>query len=796
MTWVAFWALLSHWRRKPVQLVTLVLGLALATALWSGVQAINAEARASYAQAAASLGGQGLTRLVRRDETPVRVQDFVTLRRAGWLVSPILEGRAELGGVRLRIIGIDPLTAPLGVMPQTEGPADLNIQAFLLPPYQVITHPATAKGLKNRITNDQMPQGVGMTDIAHAQRLLDQPGYSALILHPNQPAGIAPLEQVAPHLTRADNATANDISRLTDSFHLNLTAFGFLSFAVGLFIVHSTIGLAFEQRRAMFRTMRALGLPLARLIGLLIAELVVIALIAGAIGMVLGFVIAALLLPDVAATLRGLYGAEIDGALSLRPSWWLAGGAMTFGGTGLAAMGALLRVAQMPLLAAAQHRAWAIMSERQLWRFGAAAGGLALVAVLALQIGSGLTGGFILLGAMLIAAAFTLPIALFAMLRLGQALARGPVAQWFWADTRQQLSGLSLSLMALLLALATNIGVSTMVQSFRLTFTGWLDQRLASELYVTAQTEAQSPELRAFLTARADAVLPIWFAQTRLRGLPADVYGTVDHPTYRENWPLISALPDVWDQVTQGRAVLINEQMSLRDGLRPGDRLMLTPDLDLPIAGVYSDYGNPIGQAIIGLDLLERSFADVSTRRYGVRIAPDRVPELTAALRDFGLSDDNIVNQAAIKAFSLRVFDRTFTVTGALNVLTLAVAGFAIFTSLLTLAALRQPQLAPVWALGLTRRHLAALELARAVVLGALTLAAALPLGVALAWVLLNIINVEAFGWRLPMHLIPADWLRLGALALLATALSAAWPALRLSWLRPSDLLRHFAHER
>ena len=44
-------ALLSHWRRHPGQALTLLAGLALATALWTAVQAINAEARASYAAA-------------------------------------------------------------------------------------------------------------------------------------------------------------------------------------------------------------------------------------------------------------------------------------------------------------------------------------------------------------------------------------------------------------------------------------------------------------------------------------------------------------------------------------------------------------------------------------------------------------------------------------------------------------------------------------------------------------------------------------------------------------------------
>ncbi len=56
-------ALLSHWRRHPLQLAMLLLGLALATALWSGVQAINAEARAAYDRASGVLGQDRLDRL-------------------------------------------------------------------------------------------------------------------------------------------------------------------------------------------------------------------------------------------------------------------------------------------------------------------------------------------------------------------------------------------------------------------------------------------------------------------------------------------------------------------------------------------------------------------------------------------------------------------------------------------------------------------------------------------------------------------------------------------------------------
>jgi putative ABC transport system permease protein len=162
----------------------------------------------------------------------------------------------------------------------------------------------------------------------------------------------------------------------------------------------------------------------------------------------------------------------------------------------------------------------------------------------------------------------------------------------------------------------------------------------------------------------------------------------------------------------------------------------------------------------------------------------------------FNLPEQNLVDQAAIKAQSLTTFERTFSVTAALNVLTLGIAGLAMFTSLLTLSSMRLSQIAPVWAVGATRLELASLELGRSILLAALTAIAALPVGLGLAWVLLAVVNVEAFGWRLPMYLFPRQWLQLGGLALLAALLAAALPAMRLARLSPGQLLKVFADER
>lgn len=804
MTAAVVQALLSHWWAHRLQLATLLIGIALATGLWSAVQAINAEARASYARANAQLAFGQFDEL-RAPSGPIPLSRYIDLRRAGWQVAAVLEGRYRVGGRNLRLMGVDLVTFPaLPAVTETEqsanppGPADI-----LTAPGRLLVSPDLEPFLRDQedlppiLATSALPSDIILTDIGVAEVLLNRPGeISRLVLLPDQPRTLPPLSEIAPELERISPTAQVDTAQLTDSFHLNLTAFGLLSFAVGLFIVNGTVGLAFAQRRGMIRTLRALGVSMRRLIWLILAELTLLALIGGILGLILGFFLAGALLPDVAATLRGLYGAPVTGELSLQPQWAAAGIAMAVAGTLLASGHALWRLSRMPLLAGPGLQAWqGTASARGLTGIA----GLVLIAggVIAYFSVGGLLAGFALLAGLLTGAALLLPAFLSFALSLCARTAKGPVSQWVWADMRAQLPGLSLALMALLLALAANIGVGTMVSSFRLTFVGWLDQRLTSELYVTAEDAQQSNEISDWLRPQVEAILPIRSVELSHETGPLFLYGVVDDPIYRQHWPLIASSPGVWDQVMTGSAVLINEQLARRADLWPGDTLTVGDGHTLLISGVYSDYGNPTGQAIVSMQQLDLIAPGTETRRFGIRMDPANATEMAQTLRDrFALPRQAVIQQAAMKAQSLAVFEKTFVVTSALNVLTLGVAGFAILTSLLTLWTHRLPQIAPVWALGLNRAQLARLELLRSVLLAAMTACLALPLGLVLAWVLLAVINVQAFGWRLPMYVFPWDWLYLFLLTLLAALIAAGLPALRLLRLPPADLLRVFANER
>jgi putative ABC transport system permease protein len=810
--------LLSHWARHPMQLATLLIGLMAATALWSGVQAINAQARSSYDRAAAAFGGASTALLVPTQDVSVPQSLFAQLRRAGWLVSPVIEGSVRIKGRQVRLIGVEPISLPRGAGPAPDI-AQQALESFLAPGGQTLIAAETARELGGseggrlatdagealpplHVATDLIPNLLVM-DIGWAQRILRKPDrVSRFLFDDNAGSARTPLREVTGESLRLVEAGAEtDLQHLTASFHLNLTAFGLLSFLVGLFIVHSATGLAFEQRLPMLRTLRACGVSARALVAVLVAELVLLALLAGIGGVVCGYFIASVLLPDVAASLRGLYGAGVSGQLAITPQWWLAALAMSVAGALAAAANALFKVLRMPLLASAQPFAWQAAQQRALiWQGGLAV--LVFVAALALYtFGTGLIAGFAVLAGILLGAALLLPVIISLILIAGERSARGPIALWAWADSRQQLSGLSLALMALLLALSVNVGVGAMVGSFSTTFYRWLDGRLAAEVYLAARNDTQAGEIEAWLRQRPDvnAVFRSARAETRIDGETIELLGLPDHATFRELWPLLHSSTDAWDKLRDGAAVMVSEQLGRRLNLQIGDTVRIpssTGDWSAAVVALYADYGNPKGQMVVNADQLLRRFPIAERTRFGVRLAPKDAPALIAELEArFGLGSDSVADQAATKREARRVFNRTFAITAALNAFTLGVAGIALLTSLLTLGQARLPQLAPLWAVGLTRRRIAMLELAKTMALALLTALLALPLGILVAWCLIEVVNVRAFGWRLPLHIFPVQLVQLLLVAMVAACVATLLPTIKLARMRPITLLQIFANE-
>ncbi|MCO1621676.1 ABC transporter permease [Pseudomonas putida] len=813
---LALLALLSHWRRHRVQCFSIFTGLWLATALWTGVQALNSQARSDYARASAVLTGPLQAQLTARNGERFDQALYVQLRRLGWAVSPVLEGRLRLPGEparSVRLIGIEPLSLPPASSIAGVALQAFDLQAFIGTPGQAWVGPDTLRQLgtsPGQPTRDSEGQllpplvlqpalapGVIVVDIGHAQTLLNAPGQLSRLLLADTP-GPLPAD-IARYLELQPRQDDGGLQRLTDSFHLNLTALGLLAFVVGLFIAHAAIGLALEQRRGLIRNLRACGVSLKTLLCALVLELGLFAALGGLAGVASGYALAAWLLPDVAASLRGLYGAQVAGTLSLPAGWWLLGVLVSVLGALLAGLQSVMRAARLPLLALAQPQAWRLAQGPWLKRQALIAGLLLLLALACGVFGAGLLSAFGMLAGLLLAAALLLPALLDRVLAWLARCCHRPLAQWFVADSRQQLPALSLALVALLLALAASVGVGSMTEGFRKTFVGWLDLRLSADLYVTPRDTAQGLQIVEWLKQQpvASVVLPGWRADMQLQGWPVQVQGIVDHPAYRTRWPLLEQHSRAWQRLASGQAVMLSEQLARRLNLQLGDSLQLPPDTPaLPVVGIYADYGNPKGHVLVNAGWLRAHWPQATLAGLSVDLSAERVPVLKAALQQhFALDDSRVVEQARLKRWSTDVFNRTFAATAALNSLTLGVAGVALFINLLTLGQARLGQLAPLWALGVRRMQLVWLSLGQTLMLSSFTVLLAIPLGLLLAWCLVAVVNVQAFGWRLPLYVFPMQLLQLTVLGMLTSLLACAWPLWQLARRQPRELLRPLADE-
>lgn len=824
---VAFATLLSHYRRHPSQLLMLLLGLWVAGALWSGVQAINASATHNYAQAEALLN-TGVDRLARSDGQPLTQADFLKLRRAGVLVSPLLEGQLTTQeGQQLTILGIDPLTlandSPLAATPNNNKSTG-RLQDFITPPWQARLAPDTRRQLgpspvleKNQalpplVEVAELPPNTLVMDIAIAAQLLDSGETISALLSPVDSLTAIPLGFT---LQRAD--TRASPGQLTQSFHLNLSAMALLALLVGLFIVQAALGLALEQRLNLLRTLRALGVTSHMLVLLLLLELLLLGLVGAIAGLISGLWLAKTLLPDVASTLHSLYGANVSNQLSLPWHYWLGGIGVTLSGLLMAGSGVLWRASRLSVLALGQAQSWRAGFGRQLilqTRLGMLAAIMALALGLTathghsdLGVNLALLAGFGLVAALLLTAALWLApfVAWVLSCLLAHLPARFALTQWALADLQLQLPRLSLAMVALLIALAANLGVSSMVGGFRLTFLDWLDQRLLADIYITPPP-AKFAEVDDWLTQQnlgKERLLSVEAKSqllTRHRdqgepqplNVPLSIKGITPTPRLMTHWPLLSSLESAWQDLTHGE-VFINEQLARGQGFTLKDQLSLTTPrgiISVTVVGIYPDYGNPNGELIMSSDQVQQRFK-VAPHAIGVILAPEqKVDVLRQQLLDnVNLAPSSLRDQTQVKTTATAIFERTFAITRALNALTLGVAALALFTSLLAQAPQRRRRLAPLWAMGVPLPRLLAIQLIQLAGSALLTALLAIPLGIAITACLVWIINVAAFGWRLPLHVFPAEISFTLLTSLLVAVLAAGLPILTLGRTPPRALL-------
>jgi putative ABC transport system permease protein len=842
----------NGWRR-PLQSLFLIAGVAIGVAMIVAIDLANGSAQRAFALGAETVTGRA-THQILGGPSGLDEQLYVHLRRdLGIRASaPVVEEYVvvpELDGQPMRLLGVDPFAeAPFRSYfgQASAGPPPDPLEPLMVQPDTVLLSTAVAEQyglapgdtLTARLgTERHTLQIVGLlapsddlsrraldslliADIATAQEVLGRVGRLDRIdlLAPDGEAGAALLERVEAALPPAARlaataARSGTVNEMTAAFDLNLTALSLLALVVGMFLIYNTVTFSVVQRRPVIGTLRALGMTRREVYALILLEAVLLGLLGTLVGLGLGVVLGRGAVQLVTRTINDLFFVVAVREVAV-PVWTLIKGAAI--GLAAAVVGAALpalEATSVPPAGALKRSDVEERARRALpWVVGAALallgiGGLLLVPEWNLVVTFG--GLFaVILGAALLAPLLTL-----ALMRGVQRLAgrTGVIGRMAPRTITRALSRTSVAVAALMVAVSVIIGVGVMIGSFRATVERWLEDVLQADIYVSPPSLNASqvlttlppgladelgalPGIAAAATTRAvdvAAFLPNrdGATQVRLVALSQDLAGA--RRRYR------AAVGDwraTWAAVEAG-GVLVNEPMARRYDLTVGQTLLLQTDRGRQgflIAGVVVDFdANPV--VFMHDPVYRRAWEDRAISAVALYVAPgvDVDAKVVALRRTLaGQTELLIRSNRGMRQNALEVFDRTFAITVALQLLATLVAFIGILSTLMSLQLERVREIGVLRATGMTRRQLWRLSLLETGLIGASAGLLAIPTGLVLAVILIYIINLRSFGWTLEMQLDPWELGQAVAVALGAALAAGLYPAWRMGQIQPSDALR------
>ncbi|HEY7331879.1 MAG TPA: FtsX-like permease family protein [Candidatus Limnocylindria bacterium] len=584
--------------------------------------------------------------------------------------------------------------------------------------------------------------------------------------------------------------------------------FSIVALSVGAVLVANTLGMTVTERTREIGLLRAAGTTARQVLGIFLRQGAALAVIGGAVGVVLGLLVAVLLIAFLRSTRAVLVtGIPFDvGALGLA---FALGALMT---VAAAAIPAWIASRVTPLEALRPSRQpGRTLRERLPWLAGLVAAAVLLgVAFYPLDRGDGSAAGAVLTVAVLLAGT------LLAAVLLGPlaAIVGRPFELLFGAEGLLGRANLgrdrvrtALTVGALTIGLAAVVALSAVSASARATADRWVASILPGgyglRLGIADEVDFMRPEIEGITGARL---------ATPIVESPAVL---VRDGTAREAW-LAGIDPTVWqdegalilvegrraaafEALRDGGAVLVPEPVALREGLAVGDTVRVAlpggEPRPLEVAGVvaYSIPSRGVDGALIVSLTEARDTYGLSTAELWAVAAQDDVPlaafEADLADKAFGFGGQPVT--AADLAEQLgRSLGRLIGLFDVLALLAVLIGGLGVVNTLAMGVAERAREIAILRSHGMTVGQVQAMVVSEAAIIGAVGGLVAAALGLLVAWTTVTLSGPREFAAGLAI-----PWTVLAAVVLLGIGVASAagvYPARAAARTSVTDNLRHF----
>jgi putative ABC transport system permease protein len=843
---VAWRYLISH----PLQSGLMLLGITLGVAVAVSVDVANASAERAFELSTEAISGR-TTHYISGGPTGIPEAFYGELRLNEDLNIPIapvlihLVNSPQIANQSLQLLGVDPFAEGPFRSYYGNGSESLSptiLTEFLARPGAVLlsNQLATENGIAigdpiELILNGQVRsafvaglieaedalsaralENLLLADIATVQELSNQLGIleriDLIIPAENSAEILGKLENQLPVGVSIFQAEGRNqaVEQMTSAFRTNLTALSLLGLLVGFFLIYNTMTFSVVQRRKSFGTLRALGVTGREIFSMVLWEAFFVAILGSALGILLGIVLGRGAVNLVSQTINDLFFALSVRGVSLPIESLIKGGLLGIAATLFATILPAWEAAQSPPSSTLSRARVETLSQR-LVRWAALLGVLiasgSALALISLELELNASFAFtfgVVIGFALLAPWLTRLL----MPPIARLLGRlfGPIGRLAPREVSNSASRTSVAMAALMVAVAVTIGVSLMVSSFRQSVVLWLDQILSNDIYVSV-AGASLPEPMVAIEDSVLSQVENWQGIDEmhlLRNVQVDSpYGPImvsanNNPNDGEEQVYVSAIgsgSEVWAEVQKG-AVMISEPLANRLSLGLGDSLELFGDngpRNFVIAAVFSDYTSSQGNVAMWLPNYQALWADNAITAFSAGVESDyNVDEIVDQMRVelSALQQLNIRSNLSLRNETLEVFDRTFAITRALQVITTLVAFVGVLSAMLSLQLEKQRQLGIMKAIGLSVRQLWGFVLIETGLIGALAGLLALPTGYAVALILVRLINRRSFGWTFELFVEAEPFVIAFAVSIIAALLAGIYPAYRIGKLRSIEAMR------
>jgi len=333
-----------------------------------------------------------------------------------------------------------------------------------------------------------------VADIATAQELLDmQERLSRIdLILSDVNSQEKQIESVLPPGARMmrSETRSRTAEQMVSAFYLNLTALSLLALVVGMFLIYNTMTFSVVQRRTYIGLIRSIGVTRREIFTLILNEALLLGVIGTALGIVVGIILGRGMVQLVTQSINDLYFVLSVRSLDVSLASVLKGFMLGIGATLVAAFKPAREATNAPPRVVLSRSVLETGLRERIPRLTIFGIVLSLIGATILWMPSkkillSYTGiiplvlGLSLMTPMIIVLLVKLmnPMTGKILGILGRMSIQGVVAQ---------ISRTSVAIAALSIAVATTVGVGTMIDSFRNTVVNWLESILSADIYIAA----------------------------------------------------------------------------------------------------------------------------------------------------------------------------------------------------------------------------------------------------------------------------------------------------------------------